>query len=77
MMISDEDSDLIKVKLNRTIYLLLYGCGGALEDLELSAATNCFKSLKILELKVDGEKDIFETLSGNNIDDYNYLNEEK
>lgn len=75
-MISTEDLDSIKVKLNDTIYFLLYVCEAS-EILKLIAVANCFKTLKILELKVDNEKDIFETLSGTNIDDYNYLNEEK
>jgi hypothetical protein len=71
--INDESLRKIEKMPNNTISSLLYGGSNDLSWPELEGAAACFKTLQLLGLKVEKEKDTRETLEKNNVHYYNFL----
>jgi hypothetical protein len=70
-----EDKKLRKIekRLNSAMREFLYGGGGDAGWSELSGAATCFETLKLLGLKVRGEKDIRRELEGENVYSDNFI----
>lgn len=73
MKVDDKVLKNIQKILNDTISNLLYGGGGEAGNSELLSAANAYKVLKLLNLRVKNENDIFKELSGENVHNYNYI----
>jgi hypothetical protein len=71
--IDDKVLKKIEKNLNTTISNLLYGGGGDPGWSELAGAAASFEVLKLLGLKVKSEKDIRQTLEGENVYDDNFI----
>jgi hypothetical protein len=71
--INDESLRKIEKMLNNTISSLLYGGSSDPSWSELEGAASCFKTLQLLELKVEKEKGTRETLEKDNVHYYNFL----
>ena len=71
--VNDKDLKKIQKMMNDTISNLLYGGSSDPGWGELAGAAVCFQTLKILGLKIKGEKDIRRELEGENIYDENFL----
>jgi hypothetical protein len=73
--IADKDLRKIQKMLNKTISSLLYGGSSDPGFAECEGAAACFKTLKLLGLKVTDEKDITEQLSDptQNVSEHNFL----
>lgn len=76
-MVEIDDKDLKKIEkmLNSTISDLLYGGSSDPGWSECQGAAACFKTLKLLGLKVKDEEDITKQLSDpdNNVSEHNFL----
>lgn len=70
-----DDSVLIKItkSMNDTISSMLYGGSSDPGQRELMAAAACYNVLKLLNLKINDIDSVFSELSGENINDYDYL----
>lgn len=72
MEIDDKVLKKIQNTLNDTMSNLIYG-GGDPGGSELLSAANIYKVMKLLNFRVKNENDIFKTLSGENVHNFNYL----
>lgn len=71
--INDKVLKKVSKNLNATISNLLYGGGGDARWGELAGAAACFKTLKLLGLKIKNEDDIRLELEGENVYNDNFL----
>jgi len=73
MTIDEKSLRDVQNKLNSTIHNLIYGGCGDPGAGELLNAANVYNVMKLLNLRVKGEDAVFKVLSGDNINEYNYL----